>query len=99
MAVKRRSPARTATVRATDAAKNFGAIVDRVREAGVAYVVERKGRPIARIAPMTERRCTIGELAAWLADRRPGSDEYGIAVGAHVKAANRPRVPTTRWPS
>ena len=37
-----------ASVSATEAAKNFGELVDRVREAGVAYVVERKGGRLPR---------------------------------------------------
>ena len=82
---------------ATEAAKNFGELVDRVREAGVAVVVERKGRPIARIAPLDVRGCTLGELARWFEARRPGSDEYPAAVEGYVTRANRPRVPAARW--
>ena len=85
------------TVTATDAAKNFGELVDRVREAGVAYVVERKGRPIARIAPMMTHRCTLGELVEWFEARKALPDEYVAAVTDHVKTANRPRVPAARW--
>ena len=88
---------RGATVTATDAAKNFGELVDRVREAGVAYVVERKGRPIARIAPMVTHRCTLGELAEWFEGRKALPDEYVSAVTDHVKTANRPKVPVARW--
>lgn len=90
---------RATTVSATTAAKNFGALVDRVREAGVAYVVERKGRPIARIDPVVTRRCSIADLAAWLERQRALPEEYTGAVGAHIKTANRPRVPATRWRS
>lgn len=85
------------TVTATDAAKNFGELVDRVREAGVAYVVERKGRPIARIAPMATHRCTLGELAGWFETRRALPDDYVAAVKSHVKTTNRPKVPAARW--
>ena len=88
---------RGTTVTATDAAKNFGELVDRVREEGVAYVVERMGRPIAQIAPVGRRRCTMAGLARWFEARRALPDTYTAAVRAHVKQANRPRVPAARW--
>jgi prevent-host-death family protein len=95
MAAKRR---RT-SVSATEAAKNFGEIVDRVREAGVAYLVERKGKPIAQIAPVASSRCTLNDLVAWLELERPLSAEFASAVKAHVRAVNRPAVPASRWRS
>jgi hypothetical protein len=38
-------------VSATEAAKNFGGIVDRVREHAAIYLVERSGTPVAEIRP------------------------------------------------
>src|SRR4051794_37343437 len=43
---------KAASIAATGAAKNFGALVDRVRETGATYVIERHGRPIAQIGPV-----------------------------------------------
>lgn len=40
------------SIAATDAAKNFGQLVDRVRESGATYVIERHGRPVAQIGPV-----------------------------------------------
>ncbi len=85
------------TVTATEAAKNFGEIVDRVREAGVAYVVERKGRPIAEIAPVARQRCTLSDLARWFDARTPAPEAYTAAVKGHVTRVNRPRVPASSW--
>jgi prevent-host-death family protein len=93
-----RRPGGVSTVSATDAAKNFGELVDKVREEGAAYVVERKGRPIAKVSPITERRCTVQDLAAWFETRRALADKFVAAVTRHVKAVNRPRVPTSVWP-
>jgi prevent-host-death family protein len=84
-------------VTATEAAKNFGELVDRVREAGIDVIVERQGRPMARIVSMSARRCTMGDLVRWLEARRGPSDDYAAAVKAHIRAANRPRVPSARW--
>jgi antitoxin (DNA-binding transcriptional repressor) of toxin-antitoxin stability system len=96
-AYRARSTPRSTSVTATEAAKNFGALVDRVREAGAAYVVERQGRAIARISPITERRCTLAMLARWFDDRTVVPGEYAAAVVDHVRASNRARVPKARW--
>ena len=85
------------TVSATEAAKNFGEIVDRVREEGVAYVVERKGRPIVEISSVSRRRCSMAALARWFAERRPPPAAFTVAVGDYVRKANRPRVPGQPW--
>ena len=94
---KRRRRSSGTTVSATEAAKNFGEIVDRVREEGVAYVVERKGRPIVEISPVSRRCCSMARLARWFADRRPPPAAYTEAVGDYVRKANRPRVPERSW--
>jgi prevent-host-death family protein len=99
MAQYPRTRRRRASVSATEAAKNFGELVDRVRDAGVAYVVERKGRPIAQIGPVGTRRCTLADLADWLASERPTPGDYTAVVSTHVRSANRPRVPRSRWGS
>ena len=54
-------------VPATYAAKNFGALVDRVREEQATYVVESHGVPVAQIAPPT-RRTTLADLARFFVE-------------------------------
>ena len=98
MGIRRRRKESNA-VTATDAAKNFGALVDSVRESGVEYVVERKGHPIVRVVPVRARGCTVAELASWMRERRALSEDYTKAVADHVKKVNRPQVPVSRWPS
>jgi antitoxin (DNA-binding transcriptional repressor) of toxin-antitoxin stability system len=95
-----RKRSRVDTVTATEAAKNFGELVDHVREAGTTYVVERQGRPIVQIAPFAARRCTLAMLVDWVEARAaaPG-DEFRAEVDAHVRAVNRPRIPASRWRS
>lgn len=48
-------------VAATEAAKGFGALVDRVRETGAVYQVESRGQVVAEIGP-ARRRTTLGDL-------------------------------------
>ena len=56
------APSGARVVTATDAAKNFGAIVDRVREDRAVYVVERGGTPVAQIGPVQHRTFTRSRL-------------------------------------
>ena len=53
MSVSRKTPVRRAPVgvSATEAAKNFGRLIDRVRETRATYVVERGGTPVATVSP------------------------------------------------
>jgi antitoxin (DNA-binding transcriptional repressor) of toxin-antitoxin stability system len=90
---------RRASVSATEAAKNFGALVDRVRESAVAYTIERQGRPIAQITPVAVERCTLADFVAWVDRRNAGSPDFAREVRRAVRRANRPRVPTSRWRS
>jgi prevent-host-death family protein len=85
------------TVTASEAAKNFGALVDRVREEAAEYIVERSGKPVARIGPVTMERCTLRELFAWLNAREPLDAAYLDEVEKAVAAFNEPSVPGTPW--
>ncbi len=84
-------------VSATKAAKTFGALVDRVREARAVYVIERGGVPVARIAPYGTARCTVADLAAALGADRRTDEAYAREVESVVKSLNRPAVPPDRW--
>ncbi|MBI4886567.1 MAG: hypothetical protein HY824_05710 [Acidobacteria bacterium] len=86
-------------ISATDAAKTFGGLVDRVREARVTYVIERGGTPVAQIGPVASSRCTVRELVDMLRTRERASEEYLRRVEAGVKAANKPAVPRDPWTS
>jgi antitoxin (DNA-binding transcriptional repressor) of toxin-antitoxin stability system len=90
---------RVGSVSATDAAKGFGGLVDRVREQGVSYVVERGGRPVAEIVPFTAQRATLGELVRLLRDRRSVGEPFARAASDAVRRANRPTVPPDPWAS
>ena len=90
-----RSPARTVT--ATEAAKNFGAIVDRVREDRVVYTVERGGKPVAQIGPVDTRRFTVRDFVELLESAPKADEEYLRAVEEGIEFFNRPTVPENRW--
>ncbi|MGH8907341.1 MAG: type II toxin-antitoxin system Phd/YefM family antitoxin [Egibacteraceae bacterium] len=49
-------------ITATDAARAFSDLLDRVEHRGHSFTVTRKGRPVARICPAGPRTITVGEL-------------------------------------
>lgn len=96
---KKRTTHRDRTISATAAAKNFGRLVDRVREERAVYVVERAGRPVAEIGPAAARTCTVRDLVAFLRARHRLDDTYFKEVEAGIAFLNRPALPEDRWES
>lgn len=88
---------RGSAVSATEAAKNFGRLVDRVREDRATYIVERGGLPVAAIGPIEERSCTIGDFKALIARAPRVDEEYLEEVDAAIARHNRPRVRRNPW--
>src|SRR5471030_1767508 len=86
------------SVAATDAAKNFGRLIDRVREEGVTYVIERHGRPVAQIGPVeiAEPKTLRNLVEAMRA--APKLDEETLRyIEQGIEMFNRPEVPKNRW--
>lgn len=94
MSISRRG--RTGRVSATEAAKTFGRLIDRVREERTTYVIERSGIPVARVGPAGGLPFTIGDFKRILAGRRP-DDEYLRALGAAADRHTKPRVRRNPW--
>lgn len=84
-------------ISATEAAKTFGTLVDRVREAGAVYTIERSGVPVAQIGPVASYRATVADSVALLKMNLRQSDEYLTAVEEGVETANKPTVPGNLW--
>ena len=78
------------TVTATELARNVGDILARVRYRGESFVIERNGRPVAKIVPAgPASTATLREaLSAWLSGRE--SDPQFADDLASVDAADRP---------
>lgn len=90
---------RPRVVSATEAAKNFGEVLARVREDRAVYLVERRGRPVAQIGPVEDRVFTgadFVELARSTSDPSAGP-EYACAVQEGVAFLNRTEVPKSPW--
>ena len=91
----------TRAITATEAAKNFGALVDRVRQDRAVYVVERGGTPVAEIGPVRRRAFTVRDFVEMVRARSgpPPGDEYARAVAEGVAMLNRPTIPVEPWES
>ena len=93
------SSKRSRVVSATEAAKKFGEVLARVREERAVYVVERRGKPVARIVPVEDLVFTLAdfvELVRATADPSAGP-EYARAVEEGIAFFNRPEVPKSPW--
>lgn len=97
--VGRGDPRARPTISATDAAKTFGRLVDRVREERAVYVIERGGTPVAEIGPVAAASCTMADLVGVLRARAPLDEAYLREVESGVKAWNKPSVPRDQWTS
>jgi antitoxin (DNA-binding transcriptional repressor) of toxin-antitoxin stability system len=86
-------------VSATEAARNFGRLVDAVRESHVEYVVERGGVGVVRIVPFVERAFRGRDLVELLRRATGPAEELVREVKAGRELANRPRVPRNPWAS
>jgi antitoxin (DNA-binding transcriptional repressor) of toxin-antitoxin stability system len=95
--MKSRPHKRSVGVSATEAAKNFGRLIDRVRETRATYVVERGGKPVVSIAPVEREVFTMRDLKALFGDRARASAEYLETVERVSSRRNRPRVRRTPW--
>jgi len=51
------------TITVTEAARNFADCVNRAHYQNVTFVLLKNGRPVARLTPESEKRCTGRELA------------------------------------
>jgi len=85
-------------VAATTAAKNFGTLVDRVRDEGATFLIERHGHVVAQIGPVSlVPRATLRSVANYL-KRAPRIDPGALRfIEEGMAVANRPAVPVNPW--
>jgi antitoxin (DNA-binding transcriptional repressor) of toxin-antitoxin stability system len=86
-----------ARVSATEAAKNFGRLVDRVREERATYVIERGGTAVARIAPVERTSFTMSDLKSLLSRLPRAREDYLEAAERSAARHNRPRRRRNPW--
>jgi len=84
------------TISATEAARRFSDLLNRVRYRGERFVVERAGEPVCRIEPTAPvLRRTVGELAQLLRRLRPPDAGFARDVSRATRRQGRP--PRDPW--
>jgi antitoxin (DNA-binding transcriptional repressor) of toxin-antitoxin stability system len=81
-------------VSATEAARNFSDLINRVCYRGETYIVERGGTAMCELSPVAARRCTGAELLDLLATLTPPAEEY-LAVVEEVTRRQATVEPST----
>ena len=84
-------------ISATQAARSFSELMNRVRYRGESFVVERGGKPICEILPARPPKFNGADLAALLRSL-PKPDKAYLKIVEEV-AAKQPNVAESRWRS
>ena len=81
-------------ISATELARKLGDVLGRVRFRGDAFIVERNGRPVAKLSPLaSEADGTVRDaLSAW-SSQAPVDDEFADDLERVNKADRVPRNP------
>lgn len=82
-------------ITATEAARHFSDVLNRVRYRGETFVVERAGEPICRIVPAGTHRNTVRDLVEFFRGAPHVDDEYLGLVESLTK--NQPPMPKSPW--
>jgi antitoxin (DNA-binding transcriptional repressor) of toxin-antitoxin stability system len=83
-------------INATQTARQFSELMNRVRYRGESFIVERGGQPICEILPAQPARFRGDELAELL-ESLPTPDE-GYLNLIEKLAAKQPKVAASKWP-
>ncbi len=82
-------------VSATEAARSFSEILNRIRYRGEMFVVTRGGRPVCELRPVSTTRFTGADLVTLFRSLPPVDDEYLSAVEESARA--QPLLPESPW--
>jgi len=83
-------------VSATQAARSFSDLLNRIRYRGEEFVVERSGEPVCRMLPAEPpRRFTLRELATLL--RETPRPDPGYATDVRRAVRRQGRMPRAPW--
>ncbi len=81
----------------TDAARNFAECINRAHYQHTRFVLLRNGKPIARLEPESEKRCTGRDLAEALAGTVLSAEE-ARRWGRDLRAARKTlKLPGSKW--
>jgi prevent-host-death family protein len=83
-------------ISATDAARRFSEVMNRVRYRNETFVVKRGGEPVCEIVPVRASTFTGRELVELLRLLPHPGKHYLDAVEQHVR--KQPRAEKSKWP-
>jgi prevent-host-death family protein len=81
----------------TEAARNFADCVNRVHYRNQSFVLVKNGKPLARLIPEREKKCTGKELAAALAEVELTPTEFAAWNKDLKKARKALKPPEDKW--
>ncbi len=93
--VARRTPSRT--VLATQAARRFSDLLNRVQYRRESFVIERAGLPVCEVSPVGPTHFTLGDLASFFSARTTVDQAYLRDVETAVRS--QPPLPPSPWES
>lgn len=82
-------------VSATDAARNFSELLNRVKYRGESFIIERSGEPIGELRPAAPTKFTGADLATLLRSLPPVDEEYLDVVEALTRSTST--LPDSPW--
>ncbi|PYQ23682.1 MAG: hypothetical protein DMF79_03305 [Acidobacteria bacterium] len=85
------------TVLATQAARRFSELLNRVQYRRESFVVERGGLPVCEVSPVGPTHFTLGELASLFSSRPAVDEAYLRDVETAVRS--QPPLPSSPWES
>jgi antitoxin (DNA-binding transcriptional repressor) of toxin-antitoxin stability system len=85
------------TITVTDAARNFADCVNRTYYQNVTFVLLKNGKPVARLTPETEKRCTGRDLADALGKTELSPQEARDWHRDLRTARKTLKTPTDKW--
>ncbi|HXN12688.1 MAG TPA: type II toxin-antitoxin system prevent-host-death family antitoxin [Candidatus Acidoferrales bacterium] len=83
-------------ISATEAARRFSEVLNRVRYRNETFVVKRGGEPVCEIIPVRSKTFTGREFVELLRSLPHPDQEYLDAVERHVR--KQPKAEKSKWP-
>ncbi len=83
-------------ISATEAARRFSEVLNRVRYRNETFIVKRGGEPICEIAPVRAATFTGRELVELLRSLPHPDKEYLETIEQHVR--RQPKAEKSKWP-
>jgi antitoxin (DNA-binding transcriptional repressor) of toxin-antitoxin stability system len=85
------------TISASEAARNFSDLLNRIQYRGEAFVVERSGAPVCELRPVSPQRFSGADLLALLKLLPPVDEEFFDTLEEITQ--QQPDLPESPWDS